>query len=55
VADEEGESIISAERSAFELSDEHKAELDRRLAEHDAAPDRGDSWTNVKTRLLRAD
>ncbi len=35
-----------------ELTEKQKAELDRRLAEHAAAPNRGASWDNVKTRLL---
>jgi len=35
----------------IQLSENQKAELDRRLAEHAAAPDRGDSWENVKARL----
>jgi putative addiction module component (TIGR02574 family) len=37
------------------LTEAQKAELDRRLAEHAAAPDRGDSWANVKARLLSGD
>jgi putative addiction module component (TIGR02574 family) len=45
------DSIIKDE-AQFELSGEQKAELDRRLAEHVAAPDRGDTWANVKARLL---
>lgn len=43
---------IVEDESAFELTDAQKAELERRLAAHRAAPDRGESWENVKARLL---
>ena len=48
------DSIIEDEKQ-FSLSDAHKAELDRRLGKHTADPDRGDSWANVKARILSAD
>jgi putative addiction module component (TIGR02574 family) len=34
-----------------EITEEQKAELDRWLAEHAAAPNRGASWEEVKARL----
>jgi putative addiction module component (TIGR02574 family) len=43
---------ILEDQAQFELTDAQKAELDRRLAEHAAAPDRGASWQEVKARLL---
>jgi putative addiction module component (TIGR02574 family) len=42
---------IVEDQSRFELTDAQKAELDRRLAAHEEAPDRGASWDEVKTRL----
>jgi putative addiction module component (TIGR02574 family) len=35
----------------FELSDEEKAELDRRLAEHEANPESALRWEDVRARL----
>lgn len=43
---------IAEDEAAFELTAAQKAELDRRLAAHKAAPDRGSSWEDVKARLL---
>ena len=43
---------IAEDEAAFTLTDAQKTELDRRLAAHRAAPDRGESWENVKARLL---
>jgi putative addiction module component (TIGR02574 family) len=40
------------DQAQIELTEAQKAELDRRLAEHTAAPDRGSSWQEVKSRLL---
>lgn len=34
------------------LTDEQRAELERRLAELDENPEAGESWENVKTRIL---
>jgi putative addiction module component (TIGR02574 family) len=34
-----------------ELTEEQKAELDRRLAAYEANPDSGSSWEDVKARL----
>jgi putative addiction module component (TIGR02574 family) len=34
-----------------ELTDYHKAELDRRLAAHEENPDVGSTWEEVKARL----
>lgn len=44
-------SIVEDER-AFELTPAQQAELDRRIAAHDAAPDRGKPWEDVKRQLL---
>ena len=44
------DSIVEDEQE-FELTDAQKAELDRRVAAHDADPDRGDPWEVVKKRL----
>lgn len=45
------DSIIEDEGQC-ELSDELKAELDRRIDADDAAPGRGEPWEVVKRRLL---
>jgi putative addiction module component (TIGR02574 family) len=45
------DSIIEDERE-FKLTDAQKAELDRRIAAHDASPDRGQPWEIVRRRLL---
>lgn len=43
---------VAAEPSPIQLSPQQKAELDRRLAARDEQPDAGDSWENVKQRIL---
>jgi putative addiction module component (TIGR02574 family) len=45
------DSIVEDE-ARLELSEGQKADLDRRLAEHAAAPDCGSPWPEVKARLL---
>jgi putative addiction module component (TIGR02574 family) len=35
----------------FELTDEEKAELDRRMAEHEANPESALDWNDVRARL----
>ena len=45
------DSIVEDEQS-FELTDSQKAELDRRIAAHEASPNRGKPWEEVKKRLL---
>jgi putative addiction module component (TIGR02574 family) len=45
------DSILEDEQQ-FELTDAQKAELDRRLAAHEASPNRGASWETVKAKLL---
>lgn len=45
------DSIVEDEKQ-FQLTDAQKAELDRRLETHQASPDRGVSWEEVKKRLL---
>ena len=45
------DSIVEDEQ-AFELTDAQKAELDRRIAAHEASPNRGKPWEDVKKRLL---
>ena len=42
---------IVAESEAIELPPSHKDELDSRLTAHDANPDSGASWEEVKARL----
>jgi putative addiction module component (TIGR02574 family) len=47
------ESLTDAERDgAFELTDEQRAELDRRWAEHQQNPDSAVPWSDVRRRLL---
>ena len=43
---------IAEDEASFELSDAHKTELDRRLQKHEADPERGVLWKEVKQRLL---
>jgi putative addiction module component (TIGR02574 family) len=43
---------IAEDEQNIQLTDAQKAELDRRLAAHEASPDRGASWEAVKARLL---
>ena len=43
--------IISAEESAIPVSEAQRAELDRRLADHEASPDDVVSWDEVRTSL----
>jgi putative addiction module component (TIGR02574 family) len=43
---------IDAEESRFELTEELKQELDRRIAACEASPDDGIPWEEVKARLL---
>ena len=45
------DSIVEDEK-AFELTDAQKAELERRIAAHEASPNRGKPWEDVKKRLL---
>ena len=42
---------IVEDQGVLELSEAQKAELDRRLAAHEASPARGASWADVKKRL----
>jgi len=43
---------IAEDEQVFELTDSQKAELERRIAAHEASPDRGISWEEVRKRLL---
>jgi putative addiction module component (TIGR02574 family) len=43
---------IAEDEKQFRLTEAQTAELDRRLAAHDADPGRGSSWDDVKKRLL---
>jgi putative addiction module component (TIGR02574 family) len=45
------DSIVEDERG-FELTDAQRAELDRRMAAHDASQGRGKPWEDVRKRLL---
>lgn len=42
---------IADNPDAVELSDEQKAELDRRLEAFEKTPEEGSSWTEVQARL----
>jgi putative addiction module component (TIGR02574 family) len=42
---------IAREPEAITLTDAQKAELDRRIEEHEKNPDRGEEWTKVFARL----
>jgi putative addiction module component (TIGR02574 family) len=42
---------IAEDQEQLELSEEHKAELDRRLAAHEADPESGSTWEEVEQRL----
>ena len=42
----------AADTSALPLSDEQRAELDRRLEELEASPNSGSPWPEVKDRVL---
>ena len=44
------DSIVEDEQ-AFQLTDSQKEELDRRIAAHEASPNRGKPWEEVKKRL----
>ena len=50
LAEQIWDSIVEDEQ-AFELPDSQKAELDRRIAAHEASPNRGIPWENVKKHL----
>ena len=42
----------ASDTSVLPLSDEQRAELDRRLEELDASPNSGSAWPEVKERVL---
>lgn len=44
---------IAADTDAFPLTEAQKAELDRRLAEHEADPDSAIPWEEVRERLYK--
>ena len=44
---------VAEDAGAIPLPEEHRAELDRRLAELEAAPDAGRSWEEGRARLER--
>ncbi len=47
------DSLTNAEREAeLTLTDAHRAELDRRWAEHQANPDSAIAWADVRAKLL---
>jgi len=47
------ESLSDSERDdALEITDEFRAELDRRWAEHEANPESAVPWADVRRRLL---
>jgi len=46
---------IVAETQVLPLTETQRLELDKRLADAEANPGRGKSWTEVKARLLSSD
>ena len=50
LAEQIWDSIVEDEKH-FHLTDAQKAELDRRLAAHEASPDRGSLWEDIKKRI----
>ena len=42
-----------ADAAALPVSEAHRAELDRRLADWESDPDAGSSWEEVRSRLER--
>ena len=42
---------IAAEQGALDLSDAQKSELHKRLKEHLASPEDGNSWEQIRDRL----
>jgi putative addiction module component (TIGR02574 family) len=47
--------IIDLDENDFPLTDEQKAELDRRIAEADADPTAAEDWESLKTKLLQGE
>ncbi|HLC17279.1 MAG TPA: addiction module protein [Thermodesulfovibrionia bacterium] len=44
---------IAADQESFELTEEQRNELDRRVADYYTFPDEGYSWDDVKSRIKR--
>jgi putative addiction module component (TIGR02574 family) len=44
---------VAADPHAVPLSEDHRAELDRRLADLEANPEAGSPWEEVRARLER--
>jgi putative addiction module component (TIGR02574 family) len=42
---------IAAEQESLAVTEAQKTELDRRIASHDASPNEGRSWGEIKRRL----
>jgi len=49
---EEIEEALRSSANSFELSDELKAEIDRRMESYDRNPHEGVSWDELRDRLL---
>lgn len=45
---------VALEIEALPLSEEHRLELDRRLADLEASPEAGSLWAEVRARLERS-
>jgi len=45
---------IAAKPDEFPLSDDDRAELDRRLLSHEKNPDDGTSWEDLRERLIKS-
>jgi putative addiction module component (TIGR02574 family) len=43
---------VGPEERVWRLSAAQRAELDRRLAEHDRDPDEGESWESVRAEIV---
>ena len=47
--------IVESRDDDFALTDDQKAELDRRIAEADRNPQAAEDWASVKEKLLRGE
>ena len=54
LVDQLWDSIVE-DQDGFELTAGQKAELDRRLAAHEASPGRGRPWEDVKRRVMEGE
>jgi len=45
---------IAADQESFELTEQQRHELDRRVTDYYSSPDEGYSWDDVKSRIKKA-